>query len=499
MLDIRWIRAHAELVQQTADGKGISLSVAELLAWDDRRRALLMEAEALRRERNRGSAEIAEALRQVGGKPGARAGRDEGGRPEAAVRRTGQRTEEEAANWTTAQRKDEESGAAPRRGEEHAPRKAGALQRGEKHEAGEDEAILRQARLRMAGVNERLAGIEAALAEAEAETNRLLLLAPNPVSADTPQGRSDADNIELRRIGTPREFAFEPLDHLTLGERLGLIDVDRAAKLAGSRQVVLRGAGVLLHRAVQQLALDRLLARGFEPVELPLAVRAEALRHTGFFPLGEEQTYKLEGEDRYLIGTSEVGLVSLFSDEVIELTEPVRLAAASACFRREAGAAGRDTKGLYRVHQFAKVEQVVLCRADAELAERLLQELLRNAEEILQLLELPYRVVAVCIGDMSQKTHKQYDIETWMPGRGAYGETHSASNLLDFQARRAGIRYRDEQGQLRFAYTLNNTAVATPRILIPLLEHHQREDGAVTIPQALRPYMGGLEAILPEE
>ena len=188
-------------------------------------------------------------------------------------------------------------------------------------------------------------------------------------------------------------------------------------------------------------------------------------------------------------------MVSFYSGEVVDVAEPIRLAAASLCFRSEVGSGGRDVHGLYRVHQFAKVEQVVLCEASAEASEQLLQEITANAEELLQKLELPYRVVAVCTGDMSQKTYKQYDIETWMPSRGAYGETHSSSNLLDFQARRSNIRYRDEEGKLRYCHTLNNTAVASPRILIPLLENHQQPDGSILIPKALRPYMNGMERI----
>lgn len=200
-----------------------------------------------------------------------------------------------------------------------------------------------------------------------------------------------------------------------------------------------------------------------------------------------------------MVGTSEVPLVSYYMDEVVDVTEPIRLAAMSTCFRSEVGSGGRDVRGLYRVHQFSKVEQVIICAPDADESERMLQEITGHAEELLQLLELPYRVVAVCIGDMSQKTYKQYDIETWMPSRGAYGETHSSSNLHDFQARRSNICCRNAEGKLVYCHTLNNTAVASPRILIPLLENHQLEDGSIRIPAALRPYMGGLENLkLPE-
>lgn len=283
-----------------------------------------------------------------------------------------------------------------------------------------------------------------------------------------------------------------------MGRLHRLFDTQRGVKTGGARSYFLTGNGVLLHRAVQQLALDLLVRQGFQLLEVPVMIRAEALVNTGFFPLGRDQVYKVENEDKVLAGTSEVPLISYYAGEIVELTEPVKLAAASVCFRSEVGSAGRDVHGLYRVHQFAKVEQAVLCRADPEESERLLQAITANAEELLQLLELPYRVMAVCAGDMSQKTYKQYDIETWMPSREAYGETHSASNLHDFQARRANIRYRDQGGSLQFCHTLNNTMVATPRILIPLLENHQEEDGSIRIPAALRPYMGGITRLTAE-
>ncbi|SDS57801.1 seryl-tRNA synthetase [Paenibacillaceae bacterium GAS479] len=341
-----------------------------------------------------------------------------------------------------------------------------------------------------------LGELEPRLAQLEANLQRLLLAVPNAVSPDTPLGSSDADNVEVGRWGEPREFIFPPLDHIELGERHGLVDLARGVKTAGSRSYYLKGAGALLHRAVQQLAVDRLLAAGFTLLEVPVMARVSAFQQTGFFPAGEDQVYSLENEALRLTGTSEVALVNYYSGEVLELTEPIRLAAASTCFRSEAGSAGRDTRGLYRVHQFAKVEQVVICKAELETAESMLQEITRHATELLQLLELPYRIMAVCAGDMSAKTYKQFDIETWMPGRGAYGETHSSSLLLDYQARRAGIRYRDEDGNMRFAYTLNNTAVASPRILIPLLENHQQEDGSILIPEALRPYINGVERLV---
>lgn len=358
----------------------------------------------------------------------------------------------------------------------------------------EDAELLKQ---QVKAVNTELDIQEGLYREVDAAYNELLILVPNIVSPDTPVGASDQDNVEVKRVGQPPEFEFQYRDHVTLGELHRLIDIPRGVKTAGTRSYYLTGIGAMLHRAVQQLAVDMLTARGFTLMDVPLTVRTEAMQNTAFFPLGQDQAFHIAEEDKWLVGTSEVPLVSFYSGEIVDITQPIRLAAASLCFRSEVGSGGRDVHGLYRVHQFAKVEQVVLCQASEETSEQLLQEITANAEELLQKLELPYRVVAVCTGDMSQKTYKQYDIETWMPSRGAYGETHSSSNLLDFQARRSNIRYRDAEGKLRYCHTLNNTAVASPRILIPLLENHQQEDGSILIPQALRPYLNGMERITP--
>lgn len=346
-------------------------------------------------------------------------------------------------------------------------------------------------------INRALAGLEESFKDTMARLHEMMLLVPNVVSPDTPVGESDADNVELKRVGAIPAFDFAPRDHAALAQDLGILDVGRAVKIAGSRAYILKDAGLRLHRAVQQLALDVLASRGFTLMEVPVFAQTEALVNTGFFPTGRDQTYQLRADDKWLVGTAEVPLISYFANEVVDVEQPLRLAAVSPCFRREVGSAGRDVHGLYRVHQFAKVEQVVLCQNHVETSLAIFDELTRNAEDVLQLLELPYRVVAVCTGDLSQKNYKQVDIETWMPSRHSYGETHSSSVLLDFQARRSNIRYRDSRGQLRFCHTLNNTAIATPRILIPLLENHQRADGSIYIPKALRQYMGDVEEITP--
>ncbi|WP_127494852.1 serine--tRNA ligase [Paenibacillus glycanilyticus] len=358
-----------------------------------------------------------------------------------------------------------------------------------------EEKDVEQKKLHMKEINQRIASLETEQRAVQAEYADLMQVVPNIVSPDTPIGKSDQDNVEVRRVGEPPGFGFEIKDHVKLGELHQMINIPRGVKTAGSRNYYLTGAGAALHRAVQQLALDLLMARGFTLLEVPLMVRKEALFNTGFFPLGEEQTYRIDDGDKYLVGTSEVPLISFYDNEIVDVSKPIRLAAASTCFRSEVGSAGKDVHGLYRVHQFSKVEQVIICEDSKEASERMLQEITQNAEDLLQQLELPYRVMAVCTGDMSQKTYKQFDIETWMPSRQAYGETHSSSNLLDFQARRSNIRYRDDQGKLRFCHTLNNTAVASPRILIPLLETHQEEDGSIRIPEALRKYMNGMKKL----
>ncbi|ATY84208.1 serine--tRNA ligase [Kyrpidia spormannii] len=348
-------------------------------------------------------------------------------------------------------------------------------------------------------LNERIKGLEDELDTVKNRYEDLMLRVPAVPFDDVPVGESDHDNVELRREGEVPTFSFPIRDHVTLGEMHDLIDIPRGVKIAGSRMYFLKNEAALLHRAVIQLAVDHLVAKGFTPMIVPVMVRDRAMFGTGYFPLGKEQTYVIPEDELNLVGTAEVPLVSYYADEVLSEEElPKRMLGISNCFRREVGSAGKDTRGLYRVHQFTKVEQVVITRADGDEAMRLHWELLHNAEQLLRLLELPYRVVEVCTGDMGQGQVKKHDIETWMPSRNAYSETHSCSSFLDFQARRSGLRYRDGDGQLHYCYTLNNTAIASPRILIPLLEVHQQEDGSIHIPAALRPYLGGREWLRPK-
>lgn len=353
---------------------------------------------------------------------------------------------------------------------------------------------------RAAQLKAELERLEPKLKDIEARFQEALLTIPNPPDPASPVGDSDEDNVEVRRWGKPPAFSFIPRDHIELGHLLDIIETDRAVKLAGSRTYFLKNEGVLLEWAVLRFAIDRLLEKGYTLLSPPVLVRDEAMVATGYFPLGREEVYRVERDELNLIGTSEVPLVAYHMDEILNREElPQRYCAISPCFRREVGSAGRDVRGLYRVHQFMKVEQVVICEADPDVSRRYHEELLRNAEEILQALELPYRVVHVCTGNMGQGQVWKHDIETWMPSRNGYGETHSCSSFYDFQARRARIRYRDANGRITYAYTLNNTAIASPRILIALLEVHQQEDGSVRIPEALRPYMGGITKLQPRK
>jgi len=340
--------------------------------------------------------------------------------------------------------------------------------------------------------------LSAQLKEIEVEWNRQQLLIPSVPSPKVPDGKDDSENVEIRRVGEIPKFNFPLKDHIEIAKSLGLLDVERGVKIAGARNYFLTGDGARLHHAVMQFAISHITAKGYRLMEPPHLVNYGAMMGTGYFPGGEEMAYKLDERDpeTFLIGTSEVSIAAYHQDELLSLEElPKRYAGYSACYRREAGTYGKDTHGLYRVHQFYKVEQVVVCEADEAVSEKLHAELLGNSEELLQKLGLPYRVVDVCSGDMGQGQVYKNDIETWMPSRGAYSETHSCSTLHDFQARRLNLRYKGKDGKNRYCHTLNNTLVASPRVLIPILEMYQQEDGSVSIPEVLRPFMGGQERI----
>lgn len=325
----------------------------------------------------------------------------------------------------------------------------------------------------------------------------LMLRVPQPAREDVPVGKDDSDNLELRKWGKLPEFDFAPKSHDQLGTELGLMDFPRGVKLAGSRSYVLCGDGSRLEQALLRFAYDHVVKRGFKPMTVPVLVEEPIMEGTGYFPVGRDQSYYIEKDELALVGTAEVSLCGLHQNEILNKEDlPIKMMALSSCFRREAGTYGKDTKGLYRVHQFQKIEMVVLGEADEEKSAAYHDELLETAESLMQALELPYRVVYVCTGDLGQGQVRKHDIEAWMPSRAGYGETHSCSTFYDFQARRLGIRYRSKDSKKKqLVHTLNNTACATPRLLIPIIENYQTADGRVRIPACLRPYMDGKEFI----
>jgi seryl-tRNA synthetase len=464
MIDLRQLRENPDRFRQGAADKAMSVDIDGALALDARKRGILQRLEESRAEQNRISKEIGPQLGKLKGQLKAATGD-----AKAAL-----------------ERQVAELEAKP--------------------------VALKQAQQ----------ALERELAEIEPSLEAILLTIPQPPAADVPKGRSSDDNVEIRRWNPPgfdagRSFVenrgFRPKTHLELVRDLGLVDFERGVKMSGTRHYVLTGMGMRLHQAVLRYAVDFMCdRRGFTAMGVPVIVREECMVGTGFFPAGREQAYHVEesrrgsAHDLFLTGTGEVGLMGLHADEILPLESlPRKYCTVSTCFRREAGAAGKDTAGLYRIHQFDKVEQVVVCRADEAESRGWHRHMLESVELILQSLELPYRLLQCCTGDLGVKNEDMVDVECWMPGRGepgpdgipigAYGETHSASRLGDFQCRRLNLRYRDESGKPVFAYALNNTVAASPRILIPLLEIHQRKDGTVAIPEPLRPYVGGRESI----
>ncbi|HHN78104.1 MAG TPA: serine--tRNA ligase [Phycisphaerales bacterium] len=445
----------------------------------------------------------------------------------------------------------------------------GRLKKAEGEEKARLEAEIEQIKAAPASLKAKIQALDEQIASLTPRLEALLLAIPLPPDDDVPVGESADDNVELRRwapegwdFGKSFEEnrGFAPCTHIELCDRLGLVDFPRGVKIAGSRSYVLTGDGMRLHQAVLRYALDFMADRnGFKPMSVPVLVREEAMVGTGFFPAGRDQAYHIEetrrgsGHDLFLTGTGEVGLMGLHQGEILDEADlPLRYVTVSTCFRREAGAAGKDTAGLYRIHQFDKVEQVVICRADEAESRAWHQKMIGYVEAFLQSLGLPYRLLQCCTADLGPKNADMIDIECWMPGRsapagtsalraessetsgtsalraessetsgtsalraessdtpelgsenrgtlGAFGETHSASRLYDFQCRRLNMRYRPGgetgRGPTTFCHSLNNTVAASPRILIPLLEMHQNEDGTVTIPEPLRPYMNNRERI----
>ncbi len=447
MLDLDLVRKNPELFQTACKNKNIKLDVAAFLKLDEERRALMFENQTMQAERN-------------------------------AVSKKMPTIKDKA----------------------------------------EKEKVITD----MKALAEKLKTEEMKLAALDKEWMAMQLQLPSVPLASVPVGKDDTENVELRTHGTIPTFAFEPKDHVELGTALDIIDIPRGVKIAGSRSYFLKGDGARLELAVLLFTVDSLVKKGFTLFTPPLMANYAAMMGTSYFPGGEESAYavgvdrepevglgekeakQIESDKHYLVGTSEVAVASYHSGETFKASElPKRYAGLSNCFRREAGTYGKDMHGLYRIHQFQKVEQVILCENDPEVSAKLHAEILQNAEDVLQALGLPYRVVAVCTGDMGRGQVYKNDIETWMPSRKGYGETHSCSTFYEFQARRLGIKYEDPStgsGQAptkKFVHTLNNTCIASPRILIPILEIHQNQDGSVTIPEVLRPYMGGQSVISP--
>jgi seryl-tRNA synthetase len=339
-------------------------------------------------------------------------------------------------------------------------------------------------------MKERIPEKERELAEVEGRLREEMVGIPNMTHPDAPIGKDDSENVEMRRWGEIPEFGFEPKDHVELGESLGIIDFDAGAKTTGSKFYFLRGDAVLLELGLVRYAMDRLIERGYEPTITPDLARDEALVGTGFSPRGPEtQIYSVQDSDLSLIATAEIPLAGQLADEILsEERLPLRFAGLSHCFRTEAGSHGRASRGLYRVHQFTKVEMFAFSTPEG--SEAIHDEMVEIEESIFQGLGLPYRVVDICTGDLGGAAYRKYDLEAWMPGRDAYGEVTSTSNTTDYQARRLAIRFRPEGGRPRLPHTLNGTALAISRALIALLEVYQQEDGSIRLPETLVSYVG---------
>ena len=468
MIDVKDLRERPDKYREGARLKGVTVDIDRLLALDEQRRSLTTEQEALRAEQKKLAKESGPQLGKL----------------------MGQLKAAEGDNRD--------------------------------HLAEQIEAI----KSRPQALKTQIQSLEEQARDVGAEYDALLLQVPLPPDADVPRGTSEADNVERSRWAPEgwdwnKSFAenrgFAPKTHIELCRDLGLVDFPRGVKLAGTRSYILTGDGMRLHQAVLRYAFDTMASvHGFKPMSVPVLVREEAMQGTGFFPHGREQAYHIEestrgsGHDLFLTGTGEVGLMGLHQDEILDEAElPKQYVTVSTCFRREAGAAGKDTAGLYRIHQFDKVEQVVICRADEQESRSWHTKMLGIVEELLKSLELPHRLLQCCTADLGVKNADMIDVECWMPGRGgaddgspppgAFGETHSASRLYDFQCRRLNMRYRPGgeagSGPTTFCHSLNNTVAASPRLLIPILEMHQQADGTVRIPEKLRPYMGGAEQI----
>jgi seryl-tRNA synthetase len=326
--------------------------------------------------------------------------------------------------------------------------------------------------------------------------DELLLTMPQFMSPDVPEWVSEEDNVEIKKVWEIPKFSFDAKDHIELMKKYDMIDQERAVKLSWARSYFLKWDWALLENALMQYSLDLMVKKWFTPFIVPNIVSTQCLTGTWYFPGGEDDAYNMEKDDKWLIGTGEIPLTSYHSEEILNHDElPKTYVALSSCYRREAGTYGKDTAWLYRVHQFSKVEQVIILPEDIALSDQWHKKILENAEEVLQNIWVPYRLLQLCSWDLALWKYNSHDLECWMPSRNSYWETHSATSFLDFQARRLNIRYRDQDWTIKYCYTLNNTVIASPRILIPIIENNQTEDGKIKIPEVLRKYMGGREYI----
>ena len=335
------------------------------------------------------------------------------------------------------------------------------------------------------------------LAAEQEKYDNIMWRMPNMPSPESPVGKDDSENVVRRRVGELPKFDFTPRDHIELMELNDWSEMERIAKVSGSRTYAIKNDLAKLELAMHMMVLDKLRANGFTVITVPSISKEKPLYGQGYLPFSRDEVYYMPADDIYLSGTAELILNSLRADEILPENElPILYAGFSPCFRREAGAAGKDTRGLIRVHQFMKTEQFVICKNDIAESEKWHKKLLQISEEVLQDLELPYQVLEVCTGDMGAPKYRQYDLEAWVPSQNCYRETHSCSNITDWQARRTNLRYRDNaDGKVKFVHTLNNTGIATLRALVLFIENHQNADGTVNIPEKLRPYMGGVAKI----
>ncbi|WKZ30812.1 MAG: serine--tRNA ligase [Candidatus Dojkabacteria bacterium] len=435
MTDIKRIVENPELYKELVKQKNINLDIDELLKLYEERKALTTEVEQLRKERN----DNVDEIKKVSGKP-----------------------------------------------------PADLVEKGKSIKAKITEA-------------------EAKLAEIEAKYDELIWYTPMFISEDTPVGKDDSENVELRRWspeggegGDPAKPSFEQRDHIQLGEELNLLDLERGVKTGGFRGYYLKNEGALMHMGLMMYGLKLMQSKGFETFVPPTIVKQDALYGSGHMPFDLANIYVVDSlghvkeeegredkDKKYLIGTAEPSLLNYHRDEVLSEDQlPVKYAGFSQCYRSEIGSYGKDTRGIYRIHEFMKIEQVVICKNDIEESTKMHDMMVSYSEELLQALKLPYRVLQICTGDMGAGKYRMFDLETWMPSRNGYGETHSASNLLDWQTRRLNLRVKGKDGKNYYPYALNNTVVASPRILIAIWENYQNEDGSITVPEVLREYVG---------